>query len=183
MICIHTGCEVCILQVAAIYLEPGTVLELSWRCSKLSWSCGGLGPWCASSSLPRSTGWLPEPRLPGHHGLSSKCSSKGTLRTKIPSCMDWVSATMRWASVMWHPTQWTWLSQQRRACLQNLSISFLSASLRPLLFKSSSWTASTLIFAWFVNCCVRYFHLTIYRDTDSQRMVGEGQPLFLYFSK
>ena len=27
MICIHTGCEVCILQVAAIYLEPGAVLS------------------------------------------------------------------------------------------------------------------------------------------------------------
>lgn len=30
MVCIHPGCEVCVLQVAAVCLEPGAVLEL-WR--------------------------------------------------------------------------------------------------------------------------------------------------------
>ena len=30
MVCIHTGREVCVLQVVAVYLEPGAVLEL-WR--------------------------------------------------------------------------------------------------------------------------------------------------------
>ena len=34
MVCIHTGREICVLQVVAIYLEPGAVLEL-WRSGAL----------------------------------------------------------------------------------------------------------------------------------------------------